>query len=180
MANVHRLGEITGEDTTSWDGYLRALRSRRTAFLAAGATASDHGHPTANTADLSVPEVEALFARVLRANADPGEAELFRAAMLTEFATMSLDDGLVLQLHAGSRRNHNPELGKRFGPDKGADIPTAMNYVDGLAPLLARFGNEPTVDDRRLHAGRERVQPGTRATRRSLPGAATRPAVVVP
>jgi glucuronate isomerase len=65
--------------------------------------------------------------------------------MLTECAAMSLDDGLVLQLHAGSRRNHNPALGHRFGPDKGADIPIAMNYVDGLAPLLSRFGNEPRL-----------------------------------
>jgi glucuronate isomerase len=142
VANVQRLGELTGEDTTSWDGYLRALRGRRKAFAAAGATASDHGHPTANTADLSEREAESLFARLLRAEAEPGDAELFRAAMLTQLAAMSLDDGLVMQLHAGSRRNHNPAAAARFGPDKGADIPTAMNYVDGLAPLLARFGNE--------------------------------------
>ena len=145
VANVDRLGELTGEDTTSWDGYLQALRSRRQAFVAADATASDHGHPTANTADLSVREAESLFARVLRADVAPGDAELFRSAMLTEMAAMSLDDGLILQLHAGSRRNHNPALMDRFGPDKGADIPLAMNYVDGLAPLLARFGNEPDL-----------------------------------
>lgn len=145
VANVDRLGELTGEDTTSWDGYLQALRSRRQAFVAADATASDHGHPTANTADLSVREAESLFARVLRADVAPGDAELFRSAMLTEMAAMSLNDGLILQLHAGSRRNHNPALMDRFGPDKGADIPLAMNYVDGLAPLLARFGNEPDL-----------------------------------
>jgi glucuronate isomerase len=142
LSNLQRLGEMTGEDTSSWDGYLSALRSRRRAFVSAGATATDHGHPTANTADLSAREAADLFSRILGARAEPGDAEEFRAALLTEMAAMSLDDGLVLQLHAGSRRNHNPALADRFGPDRGADIPTAMNYVDGLGPLLAKYGNE--------------------------------------
>ena len=75
--------------------------------------------------------------------AEPGDAELFRAQMLVEMAAMSLDDGLVLQLHAGSWRRHNPTLTARFGSDKGADIPKPMDYVGALKPLLDRFGNEP-------------------------------------
>jgi glucuronate isomerase len=145
LANLHRLGEVTGEDTTSWRGYLQALRRRREAFLATGATATDHGHRTVSTADLSIREADALFTRLLRGTGEAGDAELFRAAMLTEMAAMSLEDGLVLQLHAGAHRNHNPALTSRFGPDQGADIPAAMNYVDGLAPLLAKFGNEPRL-----------------------------------
>jgi glucuronate isomerase len=35
------------------------------------------------------------------------DAELFRAQMLTEMARMSVDDGLVMQIHPGSFRNHN-------------------------------------------------------------------------
>jgi glucuronate isomerase len=71
-----------------------------------------------------------------------GDAELFRGQMLVEMAAMSMDDGLVLQLHTGSWRRHNPTLTARFGPDKGADIPKAMDYVGALKPLLDRFGNE--------------------------------------
>jgi glucuronate isomerase len=143
LANLDRLAELTGEDTTTWSGYLAAIRARRAAFIDAGATASDHGHPTANTADLSVDDAAALFARIRRGAAEAGDAELFRSQMLVELAAMSLDDGLVLQLHCGSWRNHNPTVWQRFGPDKGADIPTPMDYVGGLKPLLDRFGNEP-------------------------------------
>ena len=144
-ANLDRLADLTGEDTTTWTGYLAALRARRQAFVAAGATASDHGHPTATTADLPPGHAEALFARARQGSPEPADAELFRGQMLTEMAAMSLDDGLVLQLHAGSWRGHNPSLTDRFGPDQGADIPKPMDYVRALKPLLDRFGNEPAL-----------------------------------
>jgi glucuronate isomerase len=63
--------------------------------------------------------------------------------MLTEMARMSLDDGLVMQIHPGSFRNHNTSIHERFGRDVGADIPMAIDYVHHLQPLLRRFGNEP-------------------------------------
>jgi glucuronate isomerase len=141
-ANVIRLGEITGSDTTNWAGYLDALRMRRAAFVAAGATASDHGHPTPATADLSRREAEGLFGRIVGGTAGAGDTEVFRGQMLVEMAAMSLDDGLALQIHAGAWRDHNPVVARRFGPDEGADIPTAVDYVGGLKPLLDRFGNE--------------------------------------
>jgi glucuronate isomerase len=150
--NVARLGEMTGEDTSTWRGYLGALRKSRHRFKAAGATATDHGHPTAATADLDSIEATKLFDRVLR-NAQPGtqtesraahgaDAELFRAQMLTEMARMSVDDGLVMQLHPGAFRNHNADVHTRFGRDVGGDIPTATDYVHALRPLLNRFGND--------------------------------------
>jgi glucuronate isomerase len=142
-AHVAALGELTGADTSSWTGYLDALRSRRAGFVAAGATASDHGHPSPVTADLSPREAAELFARIMAGKRRPGDAELFRGQLLVEMAAMSLDDGLVLQIHAGAWRDHNPSLAARFGSDKGADIPRAVDYVGGLKPLLDRFGNEP-------------------------------------
>ncbi len=93
--------------------------------------------------DLSPRQAEDLFARVTSGRGRPGDAELFRGQMLVEMAAMSLDDGLVLQIHAGAWRDHNPTLAARFGPDQGADIPRAVDYVRGLKPLLDRFGNEP-------------------------------------
>lgn len=140
--NLARFGELTGEDTASWKGYLAAHRKRRAFFKEHGATSSDHGHPTARTADLPPAQAEALFRRVADGHASPEDAELFRAQMLTEMARMSLEDGLVLQIHPGSFRNHNPGLFARFGRDKGADIPTQTDYVRALKPLLDRFGNE--------------------------------------
>jgi glucuronate isomerase len=140
--NLRKLGELTQKDTGSWLGYLDALRQRRAEFRAHGATASDHGHPTAATADLSEAEAAKLYRRVSSGQFSAGEAEMFRAQMLTEMARMSLDDGMVMQIHPGAFRNHNRRLFEDYGRDKGADIPTRTDYVNGLKPLLDRFGNE--------------------------------------
>jgi glucuronate isomerase len=141
-ANVRQLGAITGEDTASWSGYLRALANRRAYFAANGATATDHGHPTAATADLQPAECERLFARACSGQATAEERETFRAQMLTEMARMSVEDGLVMQIHPGALRNHNPQVMAKFGRDKGADIPMRTDYVHALRPLLDLFGNE--------------------------------------
>jgi glucuronate isomerase len=140
---LRAFGEITGEDVHTWNGYLRAHRQRRAYFAGMGATSTDHGHPSAATADLSRADAQRLFDKVVHGNVSAGDAELFRAQMLTEMAAMSLDDGLVMQLHPGCFRNHNRALFERFGRDKGADIPLRTEYVRALKPLLDRFGNEP-------------------------------------
>ncbi len=140
--NLDALSALTGEDCRSWDGYLAAHRARRAFFKEMGATSTDHGHPTAATANLVDEDKRTLFARVVKGTFSPADAELFRAQMLTEMAEMSLTDGLVMQIHAGSHRNHNRSLFDRFGADKGADIPTPTNYVEALKPLLSKFGNE--------------------------------------
>jgi glucuronate isomerase len=140
--NIAELGRQNNEDTASWTGYLNALRKARTRFRSLGCTATDHGHPTPQTADLSAPDAEALFRNVVAGSADAQQQELFRAQMLTEMAQMSLEDGLVMQIHPGSVRNHNRRIFQRFGRDVGADIPQSTNYVNALRPLLDRFGNE--------------------------------------
>jgi len=141
--NVARLGEITGEDTASWSGYLAAHRGRREYFKSFGATATDHGHASARTADLSPHEAEALFHKALNGNCTPQEADMFRGQMLTEMARMSLDDGLVMQIHPGSHRNHNAAILARHGRDMGFDIPGRTDYVSELKPLLNAVGLEP-------------------------------------
>ncbi|AKH69283.1 glucuronate isomerase [Spongiibacter sp. IMCC21906] len=141
--NLIRLGELTNEDTTSWSGYLAALRQRRRFFQQHGATASDHGHPSAATANLSLAECEKLFHKIISQHFSSADAELFRAQLLTEMAAMSVDDGLVMQLHPGVHRNHNQFVFTQYGRDKGGDIPVATEYVQALQPLLNRFGNHP-------------------------------------
>ncbi len=141
--NIRKLGEITSEDTSTWQGYLEALRQSRQRFRALGCTSTDHGHPTARTADLSPRDSETLFTRVFSGAGTAEDHELFRAQMLTEMARMSVADGLVMQIHPGSVRNHNRQLFEEFGRDMGADIPSATEYVEALRPLLNRFGNEP-------------------------------------
>jgi glucuronate isomerase len=141
--NLKKLGEVSGEDVSNWSGYLKALRSRRAFFKKNGATATDHGHLTALTADLSLQDAERLYHRVFTGRMQPGDIELFQAQMLTEMAGMSVEDGLTMQLHPGSVRNYNKVVYDKFGRDKGADIPGPTEYVRALRPLLSKYGNEP-------------------------------------
>jgi glucuronate isomerase len=143
--SVARLGELTGENTATWQGYLNALRKARARFRELGCTATDHGHPTAQTADLAKADAADLFGRALAGKADAQQQEMFRAQMLKEMACMSLDDGLVMQIHPGAVRNHNRAIYQRYGRDTGADIPRPTDYVHALRPLLDRFGNEPNL-----------------------------------
>jgi glucuronate isomerase len=144
-ANVAQFGALTGENTATWRGYLAAHRKRREFFKSMGATSTDHGHPTALTCDLGTAECQRLLDRALSGAISADEAESFRGQMLTEMAQMSVDDGLVMQIHPGSYRNHNPAVFRKFGRDKGADIPTRTDYVRALKPLLDRFGNEANL-----------------------------------
>jgi glucuronate isomerase len=145
VERVERLGAVTGTDTTGFAGYLDALRQRREAFIAAGATSSDHGHPTARTLRLPDAEAAALFRRGLLGRASAADAETFRAHMLIEFARMSIEDGLVMQVHPGSVRNHNRWLHDTYGRDVGGDIPQATDYTHALRPLLDAYGNDPRL-----------------------------------
>lgn len=138
--NVGRLGDLTGEDTTTWTGYLAAHRARRAFFKSFGATSTDHGHATARTEDLAQDVAARLFDKALRGQCSGEEADMFRGHMLTEMARMSLDDGLVLQIHPGSSRNHSATVHGQFGRDKGYDIPTRTDYVNALRPLLSAVG----------------------------------------
>lgn len=144
-ANLDQLGDLTGCDTGTWGGYLVAHRRRRQEFKSMGATATDHGHPDAATADLTESEAAALFDRLRVGRPAKDDPALFRAQMLTEMAAMSVDDGLVMQLHAGSFRNHSAHIHATFGPDKGFDIPRRTDFVTALRPLLNRFGTDPRL-----------------------------------
>jgi glucuronate isomerase len=141
--NLAKLGEVSGEDVSSYKGYLNALRKRRAFFKENGATATDHGHLTAMTADLGWTDACALYERIYSGKTTAGDVELFQAQMLTEMAGMSVEDGLTMQLHPGSIRNHNAKVYAKFGRDKGADIPSPTEYVRSLRPLLNKYGNEP-------------------------------------
>lgn len=141
--NIEQFGALTGEETATWEGYLNAHRARRAFFKDHGATASDHGHPTARTEDLSPKEAGALFQKALKGMCSPDEADAFRGQMLTEMARMSLEDGLTLQIHAGARRNHSAQVFARHGRDKGFDIPGRTDYVGALKPMLDAVGMEP-------------------------------------
>jgi len=140
---MQALAGMTDTDVTTFGGFLDAIRTRRAAFRDRGATATDHDVPLLLTAWLSRAEIEGLHAKALTGGLTKDEAARYHGHMLTEMAQMSAEDGMVMQIHAGSTRSTNRALADRFGPDMGADIPRAMNWVDGLDALLNRVGNDP-------------------------------------
>ncbi|WP_062260653.1 glucuronate isomerase [Endozoicomonas arenosclerae] len=143
--DIQKLAELTGQDTHDWHQYLEALRIRRRFFAESGATATDHGFPTPFTTVLAKEQCQALLSQSLEGTLSAKDAEQFRGHMLVEMARMSEEDGLVMQLHAGSCRNHNLTVFDHFGMDKGCDIPMPVNFVEGLRPLLNEVGNSPSL-----------------------------------
>jgi len=140
---IDALSAVAGIDVVDYTSYVRALEQRRAAFKALGALATDHAALTPYTARLSKDAADALFQRGLRGEANADDAANFTAHMLMEFARMSTEDGLVMQIHAGSLRNHNPNIFARFGADMGADIPLATEWTRNLRALLNAYGNDP-------------------------------------
>jgi glucuronate isomerase len=140
--HLDSLSRAANIDITSYADYLEALRNRRAFFRSMGAVATDHAAQTAYTEHLSAQTAELIFQRALQGRVSADEARRFTGHMLIEMAGMSVEDGLVMQMHIGSWRNHNPTLFQRFGRDMGADIPTASEFTRNLKPLLDRFGNE--------------------------------------
>lgn len=139
--NLIRLSELTGCDVTRWDGMIEAHRVRRAFFRQFGATATDHGVPSAFTADLTAAERQALLDKALKGALSPSDAELFRGQMLTEMAGLSAEDGMTMQIHAGARRNTDRTLFETRGANMGADIPGRTDWVGGLSALLSKYGH---------------------------------------
>jgi glucuronate isomerase len=138
---LKKLEEITSIEITQFSDFVSAIEKRREYFKNMGATSTDHGVTSPLTHKLSEGEVNAIFSRALKGKATQKDADLFTANMLMELARMSCEDGLTMQIHAGSHRNHNVSLFDKYGPDKGCDIPQATDYTNSLKELLNAYGN---------------------------------------
>ncbi|GII98338.1 glucuronate isomerase [Sediminihabitans luteus] len=142
-AQVAALGEAAGTEVVDYASYLAAIRDRRAAFVAAGARATDHGHLGADTTPLDDAEAARILAAGLARTVTADEARAFSAHMLFQMAAMSVEDGLVMQLHPGVLRDHDRDVVERLGPDVGYDIPVATEYARSLRPVLEAFGHHP-------------------------------------
>lgn len=139
--HVERLLAATGNDA-SFEGYLAALQARRAHFIRHGAVSADHGVEVPDVVDVDPVDAEVLFQDALSGRADERQRHAFRGHMLLQMAQMSVEDGLVMTLHAGVVRNHSTDTFRKYGPDTGHDIPRRTDFVGGLRPLLERFGLE--------------------------------------
>ena len=142
---IEALGEVCGFEITDYKRFIRAIEERRAFFKSMGAVSTDQGVVSPYTHRLSPQEANAIFQHALKGQATEDEASLFTANMLMEMARMSIEDGLVMQIHPGSFRNHNQYIYRKFGPDKGADIPLQTEYTRNLYELLNAYGNDPRL-----------------------------------
>ncbi len=140
--NIDRLSEVSDVNVVDYVSFIRALEQRRTYFKSMGAAATDHAALTPFTAELTSEAANAIFQRALKEDANPDDAVRFTGHMLMEMARMSVEDGLVMQLHPGALRNYNEVIFRKFGADKGADIPLQTEYTRNLLPLLNKYGND--------------------------------------
>jgi glucuronate isomerase len=142
-AEVAKLAEVSALDTSTYSGFLNALRERRRAFVAAGGLATDHGHLSADTTPMTESAAAELYSRALGGTVSTAEAQAFAAHMLFVTAGMACEDGLVMQIHPGVLRDHHKGVFERHGQDKGFDIPVATEFTRALQPLLERYGHDP-------------------------------------
>jgi len=140
---VDRLADAADTRIGDYADFVRALEDRRAFFKEMGATSTDHGVYSPRTERLSDGEADRLFQRALAGDATAEDQAQFQAHMLMEMARMSVEDGLVMQIHPGSYRDHNEALYRRFGPDVGGDIPVRTEYTRNLKPLLNEYGRNP-------------------------------------
>jgi glucuronate isomerase len=143
--SIQLLGVRVGKEITSYSRLIEALENRRAFFKSMGAVSTDHGIESPYTHELTPAEAETIFQRGLRGVATDKDAALFMAHMLMEMARMSVEDGLVMQIHPGSDRDHNQQIFEKYGPDKGCDIPLQTEYTRNLKELLNKYGNDPRL-----------------------------------
>ena len=141
IEEINKLSKVSGVEISSYKNYIQAIKDRREYFKTMGAVSTDHGVLSPYTHKLSENEAEAIFRKALKGTADEDDSILFTANILMEMARMSIEDGLVMQIHPGVMRNHNLEVFNKFGSDKGADIPVTTEFTRNLFELLNEFGN---------------------------------------
>lgn len=145
LPELHKLAAQTSGPITRMRAFLDALRQRRHEFKRLGCVATDHGCERPYTERLSSKAADDLFSLALKGKITIAESIRLQGHLLIEMAKMSLEDGLVMQIHTGSYQDHNGELLVRFGPNKGADLPLATEFTSNLKPLLGVVGNEPAM-----------------------------------
>lgn len=143
--NLKMLEQATNSSIGTYAAFIQALEMRRQFFKQNGAVSTDHAILHLDTTSLTENEVESIFQRALSNTLSYQDISAFSAHMLTEMARMSVEDGLVMQIHPGSYRNHNAQLFDKFGVDKGCDIPVRGEFTQALRPLLSKYGNNPNL-----------------------------------
>ncbi|AXH94924.1 glucuronate isomerase [Ornithinimicrobium avium] len=145
VADMHRLGEVSGQDTGSYAGWVAAMEERRAYFKAHGAVSTDHSHRDLGTEPLEPVEAERLYSAALARRISTVDGDRLRRHMVCEMVRMASEDGLTMTLHPAVHRDHHPGTLEAYGADVGADIPISVEVTRALQPALARYGTHPNL-----------------------------------
>ena len=128
-AYVDQLSAASGVEIRCFADLKKALGRRMDFFTAHHCTLSDHGLNYVMYAPADEAEVERIFAaRMAGKIPEAGEEAAFKYACMVFLAGEYTKRNWVMQLHYGCRRDNNPVMFKKMGPDTGFDC------VDNTAP----------------------------------------------
>ena len=146
-AELERLAEETGEDTTSISGLLDALQQTHDYFDKLGCAATDHGIEQPTTRHVEQSRVEDIHRKGLQGQ-DLSEREIedYHAFLLMEFGRMNAETDWVTQLHIGAVRDYRDVIFEELGPDAGGDLSTQdIEFVGNLRYFLNEFDEEMPI-----------------------------------
>ena len=124
-----QLEQAAGMKIASFADLKKALHIRLDFFAAHHCKLSDHALNYVMYAPASEDEVEAIFAARLAGTVPDAQQEAaFKFAFMSYLAGEYHERGWVMQLHYGCRRDNNPTMFRKMGPDTGFDC------VDNTAP----------------------------------------------
>ena len=179
-AGVEALAARSGTDVVDYPSFVAAIEQRRSAFVAAGARATDHGHDTANTTPLDAAEAERIFAAGLRGPVDAGDGPgVRRPHALRERPHV----GRRRAGDAAAPRGASEPLGhdrRHLRPGQGLRHPPPGGVHAVAQAAARRVRARPRVPADPVHHRRDRLLPRARPARRRLPVGPARGTVVVP
>jgi len=125
---LSKLSKASGVEIRSFADLKKALADRMEYFAARNCVLSDHGLNFVAYAPASDEQVEAIFAKRLAGDTISSEEQnSFKTAFMLYVARQYRKLGWIMQLHYGCRRDNNPIMYDRLGPDTGYD--TIDNYA---------------------------------------------------
>ncbi len=123
-----KLAQASGVEIKTFEDLKKALAIRMDYFAARKCVLSDHGLNFVAYAPASDEDVEAIFQKRLNGETiSTEEQNIFKTACMLYVARKYRQLGWIMQLHYGCRRDNNPVMYAKLGPDTGYD--TIDNYA---------------------------------------------------
>jgi glucuronate isomerase len=145
-AYLNQLEAAANMSISSYQDYLSALKNRHDYFVSNNCSVSDHGLETIYAEDYTEAEVKLIFDKIRKGNQlTAEEINVFKSAMLVQFAEWDYEKGFVQQYHLGALRNNNSRKMKELGTDTGWDSIGDFVQAKALSKFLNRLDANNTL-----------------------------------